>query len=56
MKGLVEFTDDPAKAGLCLRTIIKLNEQMRNEIQKRIAGSSAYIGTSKKKGGFHFSQ
>jgi hypothetical protein len=52
----VAFTDDPAKAGQAPVTNHTVNEQMRNEITKRLAGSSVYIGTSKKKGGFHFSQ
>jgi len=55
-KAMVEYTDDPAKVGMPKTNSNNINEQMRNEIAKRIAGSSTYIGTSKKKGGFHFSQ
>jgi hypothetical protein len=52
----VEYTDDPAKVGMPKSPSTNINEQMRNEIQKRLSGDSVYIGTSKKKGGFHFSQ
>jgi hypothetical protein len=54
MKNMVEFTDDPAKMGMPKGQTHNVNEQMRDEIQKRISGSSVYISTSKKKGGFHF--
>ncbi len=55
-KPSVEYTDDPAKAGLPPNPTHNVNEQMQAEITRRLAGSSVYIGTSKKKGGFHFSQ
>lgn len=50
----VEYTDDPSKVGMPKTASTNINEQMRLEIQKRLSGSSVYIGTSKKKGGFHF--
>ena len=53
-KALVEYTNDPGKAGEPAKPNYTVNEQMRNEIQKRIAGTSTYVGTAKKKGGFHF--
>jgi hypothetical protein len=55
-KPSVEYTDDPGKMRQSNGTNHTVNEQMRNEITKRLSGSSVYIGTSKKKGGFHFSQ
>lgn len=55
-KPSVEYTDDPTKVGMPKPGNANINEQMRLEIQKRVAGTSVYIGTSKKKGGFHFSQ
>lgn len=48
------LTDDPGKVGMPKPGNHKVNELMREEITKRLAGSSVYIGTSKKKGGFHF--
>jgi hypothetical protein len=53
-KPSVEYTDDPGKVGMPKNATHDVNEQMKNEIAKRLAGSSVYIGTSKKKGGFHF--
>lgn len=53
-KPSVEYTDDPGKAGQPPVHNPTINEQMQNEIQRRCAGSSVYIGTAKKKGGFHF--
>lgn len=53
-KAMVEYTDDPSKAGTPMTANHTVNEQMRNEIAKRLSGSSVYVGTSKKKGGFHF--
>lgn len=50
----VEYTDDPGKAGMPPNPTHNVNEQMKNEIAKRLSGNSVYIGTSKKKGGFHF--
>jgi hypothetical protein len=52
----VEYTDDPGKVGKVANPNYTVNEQMRNEITKRIAGSSTYISTTKKKGGFTFTQ
>jgi hypothetical protein len=51
---MVEFTADPGKAGQPPVNNHKTSELMRNEIAKRLSGNSVYIGTSKKKGGFHF--
>ncbi len=48
------LTDDPAKVSLSSKSVYTVNEQMQNEITKRLTGSSTYIGTNKKKGGFHF--
>ena len=53
-KAMVEFTADPGKTGQPPPNNHNINDQMRNEIQKRLSGDSVYIGTSKKKGGFHF--
>lgn len=50
----VRYTDDPGKAGVPPKPNYTVNEQMQQEIAKRIAGTSTYIGTAKKKGGFHF--
>jgi len=55
-KPSVEYTDDPGKVGMPKTNSHSVNEQMKNEIAKRLSGNSVYIGTSKKKGGFHFSQ
>lgn len=55
-KPAVEFTSDPGKVGMPKPGSHNVNEQMKNEIAKRLSGNSVYIGTSKKKGGFHFSQ
>ena len=55
-KPAVEYTDDPGKVGMPKAGNHSVNEQMKNEIAKRLSGNSVYIGTSKKKGGFHFSQ
>lgn len=55
-KPSVEYTDDPGKVGMPKPGNHSVNQQMREEIQKRLSGNSVYIGTSKKKGGFHFSQ
>ena len=52
----VSYTDDPGKVGVPATPNYTVNEQMKNEIAKRIAGTSTYVGTAKKKGGFHFSQ
>jgi hypothetical protein len=52
----VEYTDDPGKVGMPAAQSRNVNDQMRNEIAKRISGGAVYVGTSKKKGGFHFSQ
>lgn len=54
-KPTVEYTDDPSKVGVSKTVTHNINEQMRNEISKRIAGSSIVISTVKKKGGFTFS-
>jgi hypothetical protein len=50
----VEYTDDPGKVGLGKVPTHNANEQMRNEIMKRVQGSSVMISTTKKKGGFTF--
>jgi hypothetical protein len=53
-RAMVEYTDDPGKVGMPKTGSHNVNEQMKNEIAKRLSGNSVYIGTSKKKGGFHF--
>jgi hypothetical protein len=54
-KAMVEYTDDPGKAGQPPSLNYSVNEQMRNEIAKRISGGSTVItSTTKKKGGFTF--
>jgi len=50
----VEYTDDPSKVGLVHKPDMTVNEQMKQEIAKRISGNSVWVSTSKKKGGFNF--
>ena len=54
-KPSVEYTDDPTKSAIGNKINNTVNEQMKNEVLKRISGNAVYVGTSKKKGGFHFS-
>lgn len=50
----VEYTDDPGKNGQVNAPNYTVNEQMRNEITKRIVGSAVVSSTTKKKGSFTF--
>jgi len=53
-RAMVEYTDDPGKVGMPNKPNPTVNEQMRNEIAKRINGDSVAISSTKKKGGFTF--
>lgn len=54
-RAMVEYTDDPGKAGIPNGPVYKPNELMMNEISKRLGGSAVVTSTTKKKGGFTFS-
>ncbi len=53
-RAMVAYTDDPGKAGEPPTINYNVNDQMRNEIARRISGGAVVSSGTKKKGGFTF--